>query len=185
MNSHQTDHRSRVEALSKEVLRVFRRRNLRLATAESCTGGRLSAALVEQAGVSAIFNGGIIAYSNELKLRLLGVSQEALSKHGAVSEVVALSMAEQCLRVCGSDWGIGVTGIAGPEGGTAEKPVGTVFVAVCGAKLEGGEKSRSVTSSASEMIRDVEHLKLVGNRLEIQQQSVERALALLLRQLPR
>lgn len=103
-----------------------------LAVAESCTGGGLGARLVAEPGASAYFLGGVQAYANSVKLGLLGVPQHELSLHGAVSDSVARAMAEGARTRLGSDFGIGITGVAGPEGGTEEKPVGTVFIACSG-----------------------------------------------------
>ena len=102
-----------------------------LATAESCTGGNIARLLTAQAGASAYFKGGIIAYSNEVKEYALGVKHETLVEHGAVSEETVREMVEGVRERLGADYAIATTGIAGPGGGTPEKPVGTVWVAVC------------------------------------------------------
>ena len=110
-----------------------------VAAAESCTGGNISAMITARPGASAYYLGGVTAYSNEVKISALGVKREALEKYGAVSKEVALQMAEGVRRLTGADWGVSTTGIAGPSGGSAEKPVGTVWIAVsgrCGAKAE-------------------------------------------------
>jgi nicotinamide-nucleotide amidase len=105
----------------------------RLVTSESCTGGWIGKVLTDIAGSSAWFLGGAIVYSNELKQRSLGVPAETLAKHGAVSEAVVHAMAEGALTRLGSDIAIAVSGVAGPDGGTREKPVGTVcFAWSCG-----------------------------------------------------
>lgn len=103
-----------------------------LAAAESCSGGLIAHRVTNISGSSAYFLGGVVSYSNEAKEKLLGVPHELLTAHGAVSEPVARAMAEGARGVFGSDYAIGVTGIAGPTGGTAEKPVGLVFIAVAG-----------------------------------------------------
>ena len=103
-----------------------------LAVAESCTGGLLGARLTSVSGSSDYFLGGIVAYSNAAKVRDLGVDAEVVEREGAVSEPVARQMAEGVRRRFGADYGIGVTGVAGPTGGTPSKPVGLVFVAVAG-----------------------------------------------------
>lgn len=100
-----------------------------LAVAESCTGGLIASRLTDIPGSSAYFWGGVVSYSNEAKERLLGVSSETLQKHGAVSSECALEMAAGICRLSGADYGIAVTGIAGPDGGSDDKPVGTVHVA--------------------------------------------------------
>ena len=103
-----------------------------LAAAESCTGGALSAKFTAMNGASSYFMGGVVSYSNEVKNQVLGVRAEDLETYGAVSEPVARQMAEGVRRVCGTTWGVSTTGIAGPTGGTPDKPVGTVWMAVAG-----------------------------------------------------
>lgn len=115
----------------------LKRRGLTLAVAESCTGGLLGGRITSVAGSSAYFLGGVIAYANAVKVRGLGVPSRLLARHGAVSEECASAMALGARRETGASLGIAVTGIAGPEGGTAEKPVGTVFVAVSGPGRSG------------------------------------------------
>lgn len=104
-----------------------------LATAESCTGGTLAARLTAQAGASTYFRGGVVAYSNEVKECALGVKHSTLESHGAVSEATVREMAEGVRQRLGADYGIATTGIAGPGGGTTEKPVGTVWTAIASA----------------------------------------------------
>ncbi len=118
--------------LEEIVLEMLRRREETLAVAESCTGGLVATHLTDVAGASRVLVGGVVAYSNEIKEALLGVPHELLVRHGAVSAEVARAMAEGVARRCGSDWGLGITGIAGPGGGTEEKPVGLVHWAVAG-----------------------------------------------------
>lgn len=101
-----------------------------LSVAESCTGGRLASRLTQISGASRYFLGGVIVYSNELKENFLGVSSKTLEKKGAVSSEVVSEMLSGLLKVVDSDYGIAITGIAGPDGGTLEKPVGTVWLAV-------------------------------------------------------
>jgi PncC family amidohydrolase len=105
-----------------------------VAVAESCTGGLISQRITSVGGSSRYFRGAIVAYSNAVKQRLLGVSKQVLERAGAVSEPVARRMAEGVRDALGSDYGVAVTGIAGPEGGSPEKPVGLVFVAVADTK---------------------------------------------------
>jgi PncC family amidohydrolase len=107
-------------------------RGLTVATAESCTGGLVAHAITEVPGSSAHFRGGVVAYSNEVKEAELGVPPDVIRAHGAVSAQVARAMAEGACRVLGSSLGAGVTGVAGPDGGSAEKPVGLTYVAVAG-----------------------------------------------------
>jgi nicotinamide-nucleotide amidase len=101
-----------------------------LALAESCTGGLLAAKLTEIPGISAVFDRGVVTYSNRSKMETLGVKQETLDQYGAVSEQTAKEMAAGIRGVSSTDLGISVTGIAGPDGGTQEKPVGTVYIAL-------------------------------------------------------
>ena len=121
-----------VDDLPEVVLERLRRRQETLSVAESCTGGLLSAHLTDVAGASDVFLGGVVSYSNEAKEHLIDVPHETLVEHGAVSEEVACAMAEGVRARFGSNWGAGITGIAGPTGGTEAKPVGLVHWAVAG-----------------------------------------------------
>jgi nicotinamide-nucleotide amidase len=123
----------RIEEL---VLEECRRRGLTLATAESCTGGMVAARLTSVPGSSAVFRGGIVAYADEVKRELLGVSPQTLAEHGAVSEETASEMAEGARRALDADLAVAVTGIAGPGGGSDEKPVGLVYLCATSADLE-------------------------------------------------
>ena len=105
---------------------------VKIATAESCTGGNIAHLITAVPGSSAYFLGGIVSYANEVKINVLGVSAEDLKKYGAVSEPVALQMAQGARKVTGADWAVSTTGIAGPDGGTPQKPVGTVWIAIAG-----------------------------------------------------
>ncbi len=105
-------------------------RDLVVATAESCTGGGIASAVTDVAGSSAWFDRGYVTYSNASKMDLLGVKAETLENKGAVSRLVAIEMAEGCLRNSSADIAVSVTGIAGPSGETTEKPLGTVFIAL-------------------------------------------------------
>ena len=116
-------------AHAQQLMAYLRRGNHRLVTAESCTGGLLSALMTELPGSSAVFTHGFITYANAAKTAMLGVPEPLLMVHGAVSEEVARAMAESALRVSGGTIAIAITGIAGPTGGTAEKPVGLVHMA--------------------------------------------------------
>ena len=137
-----------------------------VAVAESCTGGLLGVAFTERAGSSAYFLGGIQAYANSVKEELLGVSHKTLSSFGAVSEEVASEMALGIQRLTGSDWAVSTTGIAGPDGGTEEKPVGTVWVSVADSVGVFSQK-----------------LSLDGRRSEIRDRTVIEALSMLLERL--
>ncbi len=120
------------ETLEGVVGQLLRRAGRTLAVAESCTGGLVAERITAVAGSSDYFAGGVVAYSNRLKTRLAGVPEDLLAAHGAVSEPVAVALAEGARRALGGDYGIGVTGIAGPGGGSEAKPVGTVHLAVAG-----------------------------------------------------
>ena len=146
-----------------ELIEIFRRQKLTLSLAESCTGGKLSALLTEQAGVSDIFLGSVVSYANDVKVNLLGVRRNTLENEGAVSEKVALQMAQGVRQQLHSDWSVAITGIAGPSGGSPDKPVGTIWFAVCGPNFEATEKK---------MFR--------GTRVEIQTQATEHAIHKLL-----
>ncbi|MCB9030434.1 MAG: CinA family protein [Deltaproteobacteria bacterium] len=99
-----------------------------IAVAESCTGGMLGKLLTDRPGSSEYFKGGVISYSNQIKIELLGVSKKVLEDFGAVSAEVAVMMAAGVKKVCKSDYALSVTGVAGPDGGSAEKPVGTFYL---------------------------------------------------------
>ena len=114
------------------IVRLLTKRNETLALAESCTGGLIAHQITNVPGASKILKGGIVAYSNEAKEKFLGVRPATLEQHGAVSKETAAEMADGARKQFDADYAIAVTGIAGPTGGTAEKPTGTVFIAVAG-----------------------------------------------------
>jgi nicotinamide-nucleotide amidase len=118
------------ERLHDVIIRLLTERKETLALAESCTGGYVANQLTNVPGASAVFLGGLVTYSNEAKQTLLGVSAETLAQHGAVSESTAREMASGARSRLGADYGLAITGIAGPSGGTEAKPVGTVFIAL-------------------------------------------------------
>src|ERR687897_220567 len=128
------------ETLEGTVGRLLQERGATLALAESCTGGLLAKRLTDMPGSSAFFGEGLVTYSNESKERLLGVPHALIMEHGAVSEPVAREMAEGARRNSGADYGLSVTGIAGPDGGTEEKPVGLVFVGISEPEDTSAEK---------------------------------------------
>ncbi len=122
--------REEISLLVNQVGTHLQNRGLQVAVAESCTGGLLGSVLTEKSGSSAYFYGGVISYSNQAKVDFLGVNPATLAKWGAVSEAVAREMAEGIRQKCGVELGVAITGIAGPTGGTAEKPVGLVWIAL-------------------------------------------------------
>lgn len=115
--------------LARDIIEKAKRAGLKIATAESCTGGMVSAALTDIAGSSAVFDRGFVTYSNEAKAEMLGVDMALVAHHGAVSEQVARAMAEGALNHSNADLSVSITGIAGPGGGSATKPVGLVHFA--------------------------------------------------------
>lgn len=119
-----------VESLEELVVQELEKQKKSIATAESCTGGLLAKRITDVSGASKVFSTGVVSYANETKTKLLGVKEEILKEHGAVSPECAAAMAEGIVRLAGSTVGVGITGIAGPEGGTEEKPVGLVYIAV-------------------------------------------------------
>jgi nicotinamide-nucleotide amidase len=155
-----------VDGLPSVVLDRLRQLGATLATAESCTGGLVSAWLTEVPGASEVFRGGAVTYTNEAKEDLVAVPHELLVEHGAVSAPVARAMAEGVRKRFAADWGIGITGIAGPGGGTADKPVGLVHWAVAG---PAGVEAR--------------HRVFTGDRSSIRRQSATAALDQMRRQL--
>lgn len=118
-----------LSALARSLIEECRGRGLKLATAESCTGGLIAACLTDVPGASEVFLGGFVTYANEMKMTELGVAEALLRDFGAVSEQVARAMAEGAIAQSGADIAVSVTGIAGPGGGTPAKPVGLVHIA--------------------------------------------------------
>ena len=158
--------------LPERLIAALRRAGKTLASAESCTGGRIGALLTQISGASACYHGGVIAYDNAVKRGLLGVPAAELEAHGAVSEPVARAMATGARQALGTDFAVATTGIAGPDGGSQEKPVGTVDVAV--ADAEGCSYKRLTLFGERGLIQHasaVWALKLLWDRL------VERGLA--------
>lgn len=152
--------------IEEVVGRLLAGRGATVAVAESCTGGLIGHKLTSVSGSSVYFLGGVVAYSNDAKMRELGVDPGVLQREGAVSETVARAMADGVRERWGADYGVGVTGIAGPTGGTPEKPVGLVFVAVADAKRTWARK-----------------LNFTGHRERIKEWSGQMALDLLRRRL--
>lgn len=156
----------RLEGLAATVLTQARANGLKIVTAESCTGGLIAGLLTEIAGSSDVVERGFVTYSNEAKAELLGVPEGMLAAHGAVSEPVARAMAEGALRHARAEVAVAVTGVAGPGGGTEEKPVGLVHMA---AAREGGETLHE------------EHRFGGTGRSQVRLKTVEAALRLVLR----
>ncbi len=142
---------SKFDHLLTELQILCQERHATVATAESCTGGLIGALLSHQSGSSQHFLGGIIAYSNELKVEILQVPRELIDQHGAVSREVALSMAEGARLLTKAKFGLSVTGVAGPTGGSAEKPVGTVWCAWASASEQ--EAKRFLFEGTREEVR--------------------------------
>ena len=148
-------------SLEQKVFQKFIHNRKTLAIAESCTGGLISNLLTNVAGSSEFFLLGIIAYANGAKTKILKIPPTLLKKHGAVSSNVAAAMAQGVRRILKTDYGLGVTGIAGPGGGSKSKPVGLVFIAVSGPKTI------------------VKKFHFKGSRLEIKKQAAQTALKML------
>ncbi|HDZ71310.1 MAG TPA: CinA family protein [Aurantimonas coralicida] len=127
-----TEEAGEIADKARRVIEAYTARGLKIATAESCTGGMIAAALTDIAGSSAVLDRGFVTYSNEAKIAMIGVDPESLAADGAVSETVARQMAEGTLRAANADVAISVTGIAGPGGGSSAKPVGLVHFACAG-----------------------------------------------------
>lgn len=153
-------------SVEEKIVEILLRLGMTVATAESCTGGLVAANLVDVAGVSAAFNEGYITYANESKERLLGVRTETLQAFGAVSEETAREMALGAAKAAEADCSVVTTGIAGPGGGTPEKPVGLVYIGCC--------VKDSVT---------VKKCQFQGSRTQIRTDAAKAALTLLLEQL--
>lgn len=116
--------------IQTELVNLLLEKKLKIATAESCTGGLISKTITEVSGASAVFDCGVCSYANSIKEKLLGVKKETLDTYGAVSEQTAYEMAKGILNLAGADIGVSVTGIAGPTGGTIDKPVGLVYIGI-------------------------------------------------------
>ena len=152
--------------MEKRVIEKLRERGLMLATAESCTGGLCAKRLTDVAGASQVFCGGVVSYTNDVKMRLLGVKEETLAQFGAVSGETAREMAEGARQATGADVAVSVTGVAGPSSDEMGNVVGTVFIAF---------------SSEQETVS--EKLQLSGDREKIREQSVNAMLWLAMRKI--
>jgi nicotinamide-nucleotide amidase len=151
------------EKLLDQISKLLKQKNLSIATAESCTGGLIANKLTNISGSSEYFDRGIVSYSNKAKIELLGISEETLKKFGAVSSEVAIEMAKQIKEKSNVDIGLSTTGIAGPTGGTKEKPVGLVYIAI-------SVKGKTI----------VKEFNFNGNRLENKNSTYNAAMELLL-----
>ena len=149
-------------SLEVRAVRTLVERGCDITTAESCTGGLVAAALIDVPGASKVYKEGYITYSNEAKEKLLHVSHRTLQNFGAVSPETAKEMAEGCRKAAGSDIGVGITGVAGPDGGTKDKPVGLVYIGCC---CMGNTY--------------VKEFRFRGNRSRVRESSVAQALNLL------
>ncbi len=143
-----------------DLIEICREKGLMITTAESCTGGMIASAITDMAGSSDVFGRGFVTYSNEAKIEMLGVPIALIAEHGAVSEPVAKAMAMGAIEHSKADIAVAVTGVAGPSGGSDEKPVGTVCIAVCKRGKEALAK----------------YLHFTGDRAAVRQQTVETAL---------
>jgi nicotinamide-nucleotide amidase len=154
------------EEMETVVVRRLTARRQTLALAESCTGGGIANLITNVPGASAVFRGGCVTYSNESKQILLGVRAETLAAHGAVSEPVAREMAGGARARLGADFALAITGIAGPGGGTPEKPVGTVFLALAGAfGTEAVRKLNVYERAAFKQLTAQQALEMLRRRL--------------------
>lgn len=149
-------------ALVERILNISREKKWTLALAESCTGGLISARIAAVAGVSEFYLGSVVSYANSVKTGMLDVPESIIKSVGAVSAEVAIAMAKGVQKHMNSDWSLAVTGIAGPSGGSPEKPVGTVWFGICGPSFEVTEKQF-----------------FVGTRQEIQERAAVHALTVL------
>jgi nicotinamide-nucleotide amidase len=167
-------------SLASVVVDICRNSNVRIAVAESCTGGMLGAHITDVPGASDVFHGGLIAYDNRVKRQLLGVPDSDLVEHGAVSEPVALQMAKGIRVRLGTEIGVSITGIAGPGGGTPEKPVGTVWIAVDVSEgrppIPRPEGEPPITPYAKARV-----FHFIGNRDEIRYRAAQAALDMIRR----
>ena len=146
------------------LVRIARHKKIEISFAESCTGGLVSASLVAVPGASAVFSGSVVAYANRIKQGLLGVAQETLDRDGAVSSACACQMATGVRSLVGSTFGLAITGIAGPDGGSPHKPVGTVWIAL--ASPAGCRAACFLFEGSRETVRDLARRQSVAILLE-------------------
>ncbi len=156
-----------LKKVSDNLFKVLQESRVTFGTAESCTGGLIAKTVTDISGISEFYLGSVVSYSNSVKENVLGVKEETLKEFGAVSADTAKQMAEGTLNVIGCDYSVSTTGIAGPGGGTAEKPVGLVYIASA-----GKGKETKVTKNL-----------FSGTREEIRMQATEKALTMLIEQI--
>lgn len=137
----------------RKIAETLKARGEVFCTAESCTGGQIAKTVTDLAGVSSVFFGGVVSYANEIKEKLLGVRRETLEKFGAVSEQTAAEMAGGAVSALDVDFSVAVTGIAGPDGGSEEKPVGLVYIA-CADKKGNVKVAKNLFSGDRKAVRD-------------------------------
>ena len=152
-----------IDELSRALVSEFLNAGKSIATAESCTGGWIAKSITDVAGSSACFGYGIVSYSNGAKESILAVCPATLQTHGAVSEQTVAEMAEGCMKLSGSDFSVAVSGIAGPDGGSDDKPVGTVWLAWA-------------TRSGTEITTAAQQCRFDGDRHQVRLQTVIKAL---------
>ena len=143
-----------MNGLNERLVALLEKKQLKISSAESCTGGLFAALITEVSGSSGVFDESIVTYSNEAKMRELGVRKATLDRVGAVSRETAYEMAHGICRRTGADVGVGITGIAGPTGGTDKKPVGTVYVGI------------NICGEIS-----VYHLRVIGDRTQVRRET--------------
>ncbi len=158
-----------IQTLAEEFVSLAHEKNITFGTAESCTGGLISSAVTDVAGASAIFMGSIVAYDPRVKTNILGVREDTIANVGAVSYEVASEMARSTCKLLGVDLAVSITGIAGPDGGTPEKPVGLIYIGIA-------EKKGFFTVTANQFD---------GDRTQIRLQAAEKALTLLIKSIQR
>ncbi len=156
----------KTEKLKQKLFELLKEKNLKISTAESCTGGMIGACLTSIPGISSYYGYGFVTYSNEAKQKLIGVKEETLNKFGAVSAQTVLEMAEGALKVSRADIAVSVSGIAGPGGGTKEKPVGLVYIGLA-------YKEKQLFNK----------FIFKGNRDEVRQQTVNMAFEMIIKQI--
>lgn len=155
----------RINELAKEIVTICTEHGLKIATAESCTGGMISAAITSVSGSSAVIELGVCSYSNRIKSKLLDVSRETLDLCSEYSTHCAEEMAKGVLELSGADFAVSTSGVAGPSGGTPENPVGTVYIGVCG-KSSAGVKKYSFEKNGREYIRAAATEQALSDLLE-------------------